>query len=816
MRRFAVLLAAVALASATLATPASSAVVAAESLTPAAPPYGAEPVPAGDGPVIVSADPFTLDAAGLVPGQIEMTTVSTRPSLVSGNRVRLEVRGVLTGDTLHLERDGVDVGAALAPLASRPGTFDGVVGDLHVGSNLLVATVSGEHGVRTASLVVVDHPLDGPVISGAHQQPFICETVESGMGAPTTPNCDAPTQLHWYARSAVTQQFSLLADPYAAYPPDTATATAGGRSEPFVVRIESSVINRSITRIAVLDDPHARGSSTPFTPSEWSSRLLYVFGEFCGPGYHQGVFHETDVLGDPRAANDQYAMPVFADLPGHLGQGYMVTISSLTTLAVNCNPLVSAETAMMVKEHIVDDYGLISHTIGVGGSGGAIQQHTTANMYPGVIDAATPMLSFPDMWNPFMTVLDCHVLEHVFAADPTRWTPAKQQAVTGLATPRVCQDWDTTFTPMFDPTNCSTGIPAADRYDPRRNPHGVRCDIQESQRVIWGVDAATGFANRPLDNVGVQYGLDVLQQGLITLDDFINLNVATGGMDIDAKRTVQRTTMPPVDAGIAFATGEENGRGAIDQIPIIDLSVPPVDVTPTYGVHDQNRPFETRARLDAAFGTHGNQAIWSGASSPGPAIDVAELWLEALDSLMVSNPGLSRADAVARSRPVEAADQCRALVTGVPGPCDQGVLRRTSPRQVAGGPLAEDVIKCQLRPIVAADYPPNATTAQLGQLRAIFSDGVCDWTKPSVGATARSRTWLSWGSGQPGVSPVTVPYPLVRSSMRSSWRVAAQSIGDGGVVELPTTATDRGYAAAALPFALIGMCAAIRRRRRTA
>jgi hypothetical protein len=811
-RRAAVALAAGAALGVALASMPGSRSLAATSPGAAPARYGAEPVPAGDGPVVVSIDPFTLDAPGLAPGQIEMTTVSTRPSLVSGDRVRVEVRGMHPGDSLRLQRDGVDAGAVLSPLATRPGAIGGVVTGLHLGSNLLVATASGDHGVRRTSLVVVDHPLDGPVISGAHQQPFICETVPSGMGPATSADCDAPAQVHWYARSALTQQFSQLANPYAAYPPDTASTTANGKSVPFVVRIESRVINRSITRVAVLDDPHARGPAAPFTPLEWNSRLLYVFGEFCGPGYHQGVFHETDVLGDPQAANEEYAMPVFADLSGHIGEGYMVTISSLTTLAVNCNPLVSAETAMMVKEHIIDDYGPVAHTIGVGGSGGAIQQHTAANMYPGLIDAATPMLSFPDMWNPFMTVLDCHVLEHAFAADPARWTAAKQQAVTGLATAHVCQDWDTTFTPMFDPTNCPSGIPQTDRYDPQHNSRGVRCDIQESQRVVWGVDSSTGFANRPLDNVGVQYGLEALRQGSITAEDFVSLNTAAGGMDIDANRTPQRTAMPAIDAGVAFATGEENGRGAIDQIPIIDLSVPPVDLTPMYGVHDQNRPFEMRARLDATFGSHANQAIWSGASGPGPAIDVAEEWLRALDSLAVSSPGLSRAEAVARSRPADAADQCRALVTGIPGPCDQGVLRRSSPRQVAGGPLAEDDIKCRLRPLSAADYPAAMTQAQLAQMQSAFPGGVCDWTKQSVGATRRSQTWLSWGAGQPGTVPTTIPYPLVRSAAS----VGAMSLGGGVVVSLPSTAGQNAVPAGLLLATTLGTLVARRRRRRNA
>ena len=76
------------------------------------------------------------------------------------------------------------------------------------------------------------------------------------------------------------------------------------------------------------------------------------------------------MLGDQIALqdgyNENYAFgATAADLPGRLGAGYMVAISSLTTLMTDCNPLLSAETLMMVKEHIVDDYGVIAHTIGM-------------------------------------------------------------------------------------------------------------------------------------------------------------------------------------------------------------------------------------------------------------------------------------------------------------------------------------------------------------------------------------------------------------------------------------------------------------------
>jgi hypothetical protein len=70
-------------------------------------------------------------------------------------------------------------------------------------------------------------------------------------------------------------------------------------------------------------------------------------------------------------------------------------------------------------------------------------------------------------------------------------------------------------------------------------------------------------------------------------------------------------------------------------------------------------------------------------------------------------------------------------------------VKHTSPRQVAGGPLAEDILKCQLKPINTADYLPVTFSAeQLNRLYATFPAGVCDWSVPGVGQ-------------QPAISPLT-------------------------------------------------------------
>jgi hypothetical protein len=81
---------------------------------------------------------------------------------------------------------------------------------------------------------------------------------------------------------------------------------------------------------------------------------------------------------------------------------------------------------------------------------------------------------------------------------------------------------------------------------------------------------------------------------------------------------------------------------------------------------------------------------------------------------------------------------------------DPHLAKHASPRQVAGGPLAENILKCQLKPINTADYLPVTFTAeQLNRLFATFPDGVCDWSKPGV-SQQPARSPLTFASGPGG------------------------------------------------------------------
>ena len=84
-------------------------------------------------------------------------------------------------------------------------------------------------------------------------------------------------------------------------------------------------------------------------------------------------------------------------------------------------------------------------------------------------------------------------------------------------------------------------MPADQVFNAVTNPKGVRCTLQDGNVNVLGTDPATGFAYRPLDNVGVQYGLEALNAGTITVDQFLDLNQQVGGYDVNGNPVAART-----------------------------------------------------------------------------------------------------------------------------------------------------------------------------------------------------------------------------------------------------------------------------------
>src|SRR5205085_1245185 len=161
-----------------------------------------------------------------------------------------------------------------------------------------------------------------------------------------------------------------------ALPDDVDTTRVGGEDVPFVIRTEEGVIDRGVYWIWTLD-PHPDPEGA-WDDSGWNGRLVYRFGGGCGTSYSQGA-----TLG----------IGLDTDLLAH---GYALTTNTLDTFQTACNPTLSAEAALMTREHFAENYGTPKFTIGDGVSGGAIQQMLIAQNYPGILDALSPGLPLPD------------------------------------------------------------------------------------------------------------------------------------------------------------------------------------------------------------------------------------------------------------------------------------------------------------------------------------------------------------------------------------------------------------------------------------
>src|SRR4051812_1351280 len=505
-------------------------------------------------------------------------------------------------------------GHAVSLHGEADGSLLGLVTGLREGANTLEARQSGHH----ATLRVTNHPITGPVLSGRQQSPFYCETQAFGLPAAQQPYCAAPTQVGYQYRTTA-GAYAPLADP-SARPADLATATVNGRQVPYVVRVERGTIDRAVYEIAALYDGAA---PSPVTPDRsWNGRLVYTYGGGCNAGYHQGA-STGGVL------NDLF-----------LGQGYAVASSTLNVLDNNCSPIISAEAAMMVKEHFIESYGPVRHTIGWGGSGGAIQQYDIAESYPGIVDGIIPGVSFPDPVSTFGPVSDCRLLERFFAGPGTGFAAAQKKAVAGYNDYTTCPSWDQTFASRATATDsCSPVIPVSARWDPVTNPNGVRCNSNEQFVNQLGRDPRTGFVRSPLDNTGVQYGLAALKAGTITPAQFTALNASVGGLDYTGKPVAQRTAADPKALAAAYADDIVNAAAqGLRQTPIIDQRTDLDLAGPGNDIHITEWSFVMRQRLRRSGGA-GNQVIIENhptaaeqAAASAYELDAMDRWLTAIDA----------------------------------------------------------------------------------------------------------------------------------------------------------------------------------------
>ncbi len=682
--------------------------------------------------------------------------VSTRPEMVTGGDVLVSVQSESV-DSLALDGGEVDV-----EFTSSEGVSTALVTGLDEGKS----SIEVRSGDESGTLEVINHPSNGPVFSGERLAMTVCTTDRFGLGDSNPPECAAPERVsHGYVDSDNRVQ---ELDDLANIPDDAATVEIDGVEEPAVLRIERGVVNRAVYEIISLDTTGEL--SVDFDTDHWNDRLVYRFGGGCGTTFGQGFM----MMGAPSTAL--------------LGDGYAFASSTLNTFQVQCNDILSAETTMMVKEHFSEQYGVPEVTIGSGGSGGAIQQILIAQNYPGLLDALGPTVPFPDAASIAPGVTDCALLSRYYGSEEGSVLDAEQQvAINGHLSPRTCLAWNETFVPNVDPRRCGLGdsigdvaesIPGLEggipqppedqMYHPETNPGGVRCTFQDSYVNVYGIDA-DGFANRPLDNVGVQYGLQALAEGKISFEEFIQLNENIGGMDIDAKFVPERMVATRESVEATYASGRiAQGGTPLTEVPIIMVDI---YTDPDGDIHDRFRMFSLNERLLTEEGEQApNYVMWTKAKKPddtlldgfagGAGIDtVLTRTLDAWATDIVADKSDdSIAEKVAHNAPDTAVNSCfdaagdledsGSHVYEESGPCSDPYPMMGDPRTVAGAPLSNDIGKCAVVAVSEAvdslDYGMDLSADQVAELERLFPDGVCDFTQKGVGQVQMETTWRSY------------------------------------------------------------------------
>lgn len=739
--------------------------------------------------------------AASVEGDILIKTLSNRADMISGGDAYVEItlpKAALATD-IKVDIDGRDVTPAFA---QRPnGRVLGVVNGLKTGANILTARLPSVN--KGARLQITNHDLGGPIFTGPQLQPWICATRSgtpttitvpgttlsasvitrvSGLDSdPVDAKCNAPAKYTYYyepiAKVGTDCTLTITgANPcFVAYDPAARPADSQiadftndrGDKVKALLRLELGTADRSMYQVLAYFDPAQPW--TPWAPQKgWNGKLFWKFGaSVTGNRFQQNPSNVT-AGGNVFDANA-------------LSAGFMVAVAQLTDHFDNNNEYLAAEQMMMVKERIIETYGEIRYTMSDGGSGGSMMQTVIASAMPGLLQGIQTGMSFPDAVSTWMETRECGMLGQYYATPAGGTVTADQRTAIEGKPGTYCPRWaginSAQIPSVANVCGVGLGFPASIVYDAVLRPNGVRCSIHDVLVNIFGTAVDTDRNVKPklpYDNVGVQYGLAALKSGAITAEQFVQLNEGIGAYDADMNWTGGNPLTPVTPAPRfrslpdvfpqIYQSGLLSNAKNLAKVAIIDLR-------PDQGanIHQPWRSLQARARLDAANGGHANSVIRGSGTTTGAAMtaqsfQMMDRWLAAIEAdksaaaieqKVINNKPADVRDGCYNSAGATAADIATELSLSDPACPIAATLLQTSPRQVAGGPLSEDVFKCQLKALdtTSADYSGAVfTAAQRTRLAAVFPDGVCDWTRPGVGQTSQ-QVLLDFASG-PGGTPV--------------------------------------------------------------
>lgn len=550
-----------------------------------------------------------------------------------------------------------------------------------------------------------------PLFAGANKYPFLCMSEESGLGQPLVDNqegagvpvyaempkgiknkskiigyskdCSIPTQILYYYQKEKDGDFIRLKQP-------KEDMVVLPEAETWL-RIEVGTINRYLYAIIM----PVSAADLPSSPdsSLWNQKLIYQFRGGISIGYRQGVMRLSHIS---------------RDLKYQLADGYAIAFSTGTETASHYDIWLSEDTAMRVKRQFIGRYGKPKYTVGIGGSGGALQQYLIAQNRPGLIDAGIALYSYPDMATQVAYSLDCELLEYYFdetARHNKDWQDwEKRKTVLGLSSIQGYPNKFTTYKAIVDLLNfrwpsfpsgaseCSNGWRGSHALI--NNPHFTGEYYRYAEDIvkntqwshwanlnhIYGTDDQ-GWSNSLFDNEGVQYGLKALRNGDISAETFMHLNSRIGGWKHQDSMTKEyywhisghgdlkdikissqhnmthnaqsvplapRSRINPQTVKAAYQAGLIY-TGYLD-IPIIDLRHYLDD---QLDIHHTWASFSSRLRIQDATGEMGQQVIWTAIKPHKPfkeAFDALDTWLNNI----ANHPERT----VSQNRPLNLQDRC--------------------------------------------------------------------------------------------------------------------------------------------------------------
>lgn len=689
-------------------------------------------------------------------GKVRIQVLSNRADLVSGGDVLVRITAPRRAGTLRVSLDGRDVSRKFRTRSTV------LLRGLDTGRNVLTARAGG---ARSDRVVITNHRNGGPVFSGPVAAAYDCQdTARDAL-------CNEPASYSFLYKPTGQSALKPYDPAHPATDVDT-TTTDQGRTVPFIVRREDGHQDRDRYAILTLFTPGEKWKA--WQPQEqWNHKVLITHGGGCGASYAPG----EPPLEDASGTLDAIPVPVLENsYVEALARGFAVMSTALANTGHNCNVAHNAESLMMAKERVVERYGTIRYTIGTGCSGGSVAQHTVANAYPGIYQGLVTTCSYPDVMSPGSQFADYHLMRAYFE-DPSSWgpgvlwSPTQMADVEGHLTPvnAVTAD-EGLFKSAIDPEHPCPGVadPVAGdtstRFDSETNPGGVRCDIltlmhnQLGPRPtsVWSAQekaAGHGFSGLPFGNAGVQYGLEALKGGRITPEQFVDLNEKIGGLDVNADPIAARTAGDPASIANAYRTGLLNEFSNTSEIAMINHGGPDPGIA-----HDYAHAVWSHLRLQRSQGHTDNRVEWFGPTPllgdvrwPTEAFVAMDGWLAKVEK---DERAVPLATKIVDDRPASLTDRC--LADGVPGVVCRADLARTNlstPRQESGGPAANDVLACQLKPLDRSSYllpgglPVPFTDAQWARLQAAFPGGVCEWALPGIGQ-GPAETWLGYGTAR--------------------------------------------------------------------